>query len=59
MFFDGPTAVILLRLAQHGRHRRVLDFWAQPRRTIEDTWNPEAKDRLERRMCRAAVLKSI
>ena len=27
------------------------NLWPQPRRTIEDTWNAEAKDRLERRMC--------
>jgi hypothetical protein len=27
------------------------NLWPQPRRTIESTWNAEAKDRLERRMC--------
>jgi hypothetical protein len=27
------------------------NLWPQPRRSIEDTWNAEAKDRLERRMC--------
>jgi hypothetical protein len=28
------------------------NLWPQPRRSIEDTWNAEAKDRLERLMCR-------
>ncbi len=28
------------------------NLWAQPRRSIEETWNAEAKDRLERLMCR-------
>jgi hypothetical protein len=27
------------------------NLWAQPRRSIEETWNAEAKDRLERLMC--------
>lgn len=27
------------------------NLWAQPRRTIEERWNAEAKDRLERRLC--------
>lgn len=27
------------------------NLWAQPRRNIEETWNAEAKDRLERLMC--------
>jgi hypothetical protein len=27
------------------------NLWAQPRRSIEPTWNAEAKDRLERFMC--------
>jgi hypothetical protein len=27
------------------------NLWPQPRRTIEDAWNAEAKDRLERRIC--------
>jgi hypothetical protein len=27
------------------------NLWPQPRRTIEPTWNAEAKDRLERFMC--------
>ena len=27
------------------------NLWPQPRRTIEETWNAEAKDRLERLMC--------
>jgi hypothetical protein len=27
------------------------NLWPQPRRSIEETWNAEAKDRLERRMC--------
>src|ERR1700742_2245565 len=28
------------------------NLWPQPRRNIEDRWNAEAKDRLERLMCR-------
>ena len=28
-----------------------LNLWPQPRRSIEPTWNAEAKDRLERLMC--------
>jgi hypothetical protein len=28
------------------------NLWAQPRRSIEEKWNAEAKDRLERLMCR-------
>jgi hypothetical protein len=28
------------------------NLWPQPRRSIEDTWNAEAKDRLEQLMCR-------
>ena len=27
------------------------NLWPQPRRSIEETWNAEAKDRLERLMC--------
>jgi hypothetical protein len=27
------------------------NLWPQPRRSIEPTWNAEAKDRLERRLC--------
>jgi hypothetical protein len=27
------------------------NLWPQPRRSIEETWNAEAKDRLERMMC--------
>jgi hypothetical protein len=27
------------------------NLWPQPRRSIEGTWNAEAKDRLERLMC--------
>jgi hypothetical protein len=27
------------------------NLWPQPRRSIEATWNAEAKDRLERLMC--------
>ena len=27
------------------------NLWPQPRRSIEPTWNAEAKDRLERHMC--------
>jgi hypothetical protein len=27
------------------------NLWPQPRRNVEPTWNAEAKDRLERRMC--------
>src|SRR5271166_6246395 len=27
------------------------NLWPQPRRSIEPTWNAEAKDRLERLMC--------
>ena len=27
------------------------NLWPQPRRSIEPTWNAEAKDRLERRIC--------
>jgi hypothetical protein len=27
------------------------NLWAQPRRTIEETWNAEAKDRLEHHLC--------
>jgi hypothetical protein len=30
------------------------NLWPQPRRTIEETWNAEAKDRLERLMCNMA-----
>jgi hypothetical protein len=28
------------------------NLWPQPRRSIEETWNAEAKDRLQRLMCR-------
>lgn len=27
------------------------NLWPQPRRALEESWNAEAKDRLERRMC--------
>jgi hypothetical protein len=27
------------------------NLWPQPRRSIEPTWNAEAKDRLERKLC--------
>jgi hypothetical protein len=27
------------------------NLWPQPRRSVEETWNAEAKDRLERLMC--------
>jgi hypothetical protein len=27
------------------------NLWPQPRRSIEETWNAEAKDRLERLLC--------
>jgi hypothetical protein len=29
----------------------VSNIWPQPRRSIEPTWNAEAKDRLERKLC--------
>ena len=40
----------LIPLCLGGAHD-ASNLWPQPRRTIEDTWNAEANDRLERRMC--------
>jgi hypothetical protein len=33
------------------------NLWPQPQRSIEDKWNAEAKDRLERLMCRMVWLR--
>jgi hypothetical protein len=35
------------------------NLWPQPRRSIEETWNAEAKDRFERRMCEMVCSKEI
>jgi hypothetical protein len=34
-----------------GGSNDIANLWPQPRRQIESTWNAEAKDRLERRLC--------
>ena len=37
----------------------LSNLWPQPRRRIEETWNAEAKDRLERRMCDLVCARQI